>query len=50
MLRISAAAVVVLVCWTGSGGGIGLVDASTLLEVGACPNVSSIPNLDLAKV
>ncbi|XP_050700655.1 crustacyanin-A2 subunit-like [Eriocheir sinensis] len=50
MLRVSAAAVVVLVCWTGSGGGIGLVDASTLLEVGACPNVSSVPNLDLAKL
>lgn len=48
MLRVTAAAVVLVVCWAISG--ISLVDASTLLEVGACPNVSSVPNLDLAKV
>lgn len=41
--------VLMLMCLSSSGG-TGLVAASTVLEVGVCPNVTSVPNLDLAKV
>lgn len=50
MLQVPAVTAVLLVMCSASGGGIGLVEASIMLEVGACPNVTSVPNLDLAKV
>ncbi|XP_063866010.1 crustacyanin-A2 subunit-like isoform X1 [Scylla paramamosain] len=48
VLRMMEAVVVIIV--TLSLGGSGLVEASTVLEVGSCPNVTSVRNLDLGKL